>query len=214
MKGTTMTKLLYVNSSPRRENSHSIKIADAYVAQRLKNDPSLDVTILDLWSENLPEFNGDKAAAKMTFFGVGEMDTGLQTAWDEIVAITNQFIEADEYVFSVPMWNGGIPYKLKQYLDIITQPGLLFGFSPEDGYSGLLQNKKAVAFYTAGVYAPKADAKYGQDFQSTYLNWWFDLVGIEDVQTNRFQPSLMTADFVADETAAIKRSQLLADAAL
>jgi FMN-dependent NADH-azoreductase len=207
-----MTKLLYVNGSPRAQNSGSARIADAYVAQRLADEPSLHVDRLDLWKMPLPEFDGDKAAAKMTFFGVGELDTALKSAWDEIVAITQQFIDADEYVFSVPMWNGGIPYKLKQYIDIITQPGLLFGFTPEDGYMGLLENKHAIACYTSGVYAPWTDPKYGQDFQSTYLDWWFDLVGIENVSTLRFQPSLVTADPVGDEAKVIAQAKTVAKA--
>jgi len=28
------------------------------------------------------------------------------------------------------MWNFGIPYKLKQWFDLIVQPGLTFGFDP------------------------------------------------------------------------------------
>ncbi|MEP3244942.1 MAG: NAD(P)H-dependent oxidoreductase [Sneathiella sp.] len=205
-----MTHLLYITGSPRSEGSHSLKISDAYVHQRIKDDPALDVIRLDLWDGRLPEFDGDKAAAKMTFFGMGNMDKDLQSAWDEITAITEQFTQADEYVFSVPMWNGGIPYKLKQYIDIITQPGLLFGFTPEDGYSGLLKNKRATACYTSGVYAPGSAAKYGPDFQSTYLDWWFDLVGIEDVSALRFQPTLMTTDAISDQAKAEEKARDLA----
>jgi FMN-dependent NADH-azoreductase len=29
---------------------------------------------------------------------------------------------ADAYLFSVPMWNAGVPYVLKQWIDIITEP--------------------------------------------------------------------------------------------
>ncbi len=205
-----MSKLLHIIASPRDEQSHSNSLAKAFVTARKEADPSLEVEVLHLWQANLPEFDGDKAAAKMTFFGVGEMDATRKTAWDQVVEITNQFIEADEYVFAVPMWNGGIPYKLKQYIDIITQPGLLFGFEPEKGYFGLLNNKKATAFYTAGVYAPGADAKYGADFQSTYLDWWFKTVGITNVDTVRFQPSLLTGDPVGDQQAAIERAMTLA----
>ena len=32
------------------------------------------------------------------------------------------------------MWNFGIPYKLKQWIDVITQPGLAFRFDPAQGY--------------------------------------------------------------------------------
>ena len=189
-----MTKLLHIAASPRGEASQSNKLAEAYVAARQAADPRLEVDRLDLWRADLPEFDGDKAAAKMTFFGVGAMDDQRRSAWDQVVEIANRFSAADHYVFSVPMWNGGVPYKLKQYIDIITQPGLLFGFDPNDGYSGLLRNKRASVFYTAGVFAPGVDPKYGEDFHSSYLNWWLGMIGVTEVESVRFQPSLVSPD--------------------
>lgn len=205
-----MTKILHVIASPRGDASQSTTLADAYLAERKAMSPEVEIDVLDLWRTDLPEFDGDKAAAKMTFFGVGEMDTSRQTAWDQIVAITERFTAADEYVLSVPMWNCGIPYKLKQYIDIITQPGLLFGFDPEAGYSGLLENKVARVFYSAGVYAPGAPAKYGEDFHSTYLTWWLNFIGVSEIRDARFQPSLLTADPAGDQKAAVQRSAELA----
>jgi len=205
-----MTRLLHIIASPRDEASHSNTLAKAYLETRRQVDPGVTVDTIHLWQANLPEFDGDKAAAKMTFFGVGSMDDTRQSAWDQIVDITDRFRHADEYVFAVPMWNGGVPYKLKQYIDLITQPGLLFGFDPERGYFGLLENKRATVFYTAGVFAPGVEAKYGEDFHSTYLNWWLKTIGVEDIDAVRLQPSLLTADPVGDQAAAVKRAENLA----
>ncbi|MCZ4255496.1 NAD(P)H-dependent oxidoreductase [Sulfitobacter sp. G21635-S1] len=201
-----MTQILYITASPRGEMSQSGKLAEAYLAARQSAQPDVTIDRLDLWRADLPEFDGDKAAAKMTFFGVGDMDGPRQSAWDQVVAVTNRFTQADEYVLSVPMWNGGIPYKLKQYIDIITQPGLLFGFDPEAGYSGLLSGKSARVFYTSGVYAPGAPAKYGTDHHSTYLDWWLDFIGVTEIETVRFQPSLLTADPDGDQLQALERA--------
>jgi len=205
-----MTKLLHIIASPRDEDSHSNALAKAYIESRKSIDPSLEVETLHLWKANLPEFDGEKAAAKMTFFGEGEMDAKRKSAWDQVVAITEQFTSADEYAFAVPMWNGGVPYKLKQYIDIITQPGLTFGFDPEHGYFGLLENKKAAVFYTAGVFAPGADAKYGADYHSTYLTWWLNTIGIQDIDNVRLQPSLLTPTPEDDQSAAVDRAITLA----
>lgn len=201
-----MTNILYIAASPRGAMSQSGKLAEAYLKARQAARPDITIDRLDLWNAELPEFDGDKAAAKMTFFGVGDMDAPRQSAWDQVVAITRRFTAADEYVLSVPMWNGGVPYKLKQYIDIITQPGLLFGFDPENGYSGLLNGKSARVFYTSGVYAPGAAAKYGADYHSTYLDWWLNFVGVTQVETVRFQPSLLTADPEGDQMRALERA--------
>ena len=34
-----------------------------------------------------------------------------------------------------------MPYILKQFIDVISQPGMIFRFDPETGYTGLLENK-------------------------------------------------------------------------
>ncbi|WP_172327463.1 FMN-dependent NADH-azoreductase [Mangrovicoccus sp. HB161399] len=201
-----MTTILHIAASPRGAASQSAKLAETYLDARRAAEPGVGIDRLDLWQAELPEFDGDKAAAKMTFFGQGEMDGPRRSAWDQITAIAGRFIEADEYVLSVPMWNGGIPYKLKQYIDIITQPGLLFGFDPENGYRGLLEGRTARVFYTAGVYSPGAPARYGADHHSTYLGWWLDFIGVAQVETVRLQPSLMTADPAGDQARALARA--------
>ena len=193
-----MTKLLHVIASPRKAESKSVAVAVARIQTLRHAHPDLKVDTLDLWREQLPEFDGDKAAAKMTFFGVGELEGEKKTAWDEIVQVTQRFINADYYLFSVPMWNGGIPYRLKLYIDIVTQPGLLFGFDPATGYQGLLKNKTATVVYTSGVYTPGIPPAFGLDFQSTYLNWWLNFIGVSDIESIRFQPTLLTADPAKD----------------
>ena len=202
-----MTNLLHIIASPRDVDSKSNALALAYIEAQRRADPDLTVDTLDLWREPLPEFDGDRAAAKMTFFGVGELDGNRKTAWDEIVRITQRFIDADHYVLGVPMWNGGIPYRLKLYIDILTQPGLLFGFDPAKGYSGLLKDKKATVFYTSGVFAQGVPAAFGLDFQSNYLKWWLNFIGVSEVETIRFQPTLLSPDPAKDFEDALRQAR-------
>lgn len=205
-----MTTILHIIASPRGDDSQSSRLAETYLTAEKTSNADVAIDVLDLWKENLPEFDGDKTAAKMTVFGSGELDGAQQTEWDEIVAITERFMTADIYVLSVPMWNCGIPYKLKQYIDVITQPGLLFGFDPINGYSGLLQNKKAHVFYTSGVYAPHGPQHYGVDFHATYLSWWLNFIGIQEIEDVRLPPPLLAADPDSDLKAAVFKSVSLA----
>jgi FMN-dependent NADH-azoreductase len=108
------------------------------------------------------------------------------------------------------MWNAGVPYVLKQWIDIITQPGWVFGFTPTDGYHGLLTGKKAVTVYTSGVYSPGAPPAFGSDFHSTFFNDWLRFAGITDVTELRFQPTMLTATPEADRAAAHANATLAA----
>jgi FMN-dependent NADH-azoreductase len=194
-----MTKLLYIKASPRDTASRSVAVADAYLAALAAKTPGLEIDILDPWTAGLPEFDGNRANAKLTVFGGGANEGEQATRWDEIVGIAQRFIAADHYLFAIPMWNGGIPYKLKHYIDVIHQPGLTFGFDPEKGYFGLLSGKKATLVYTSGAFSQAFPSPaFGVDHQSTYMATWLHQVGVTDITEIRYQPTILTADSDGD----------------
>ena len=206
-----MKKLLYVKGSPRTEKSVSIKLADEYVAGYKEKYPGATIDVIDLWQANLPEFDGDSAAAKVSFFGEPAMNGRQQTVYEELVTIFNRFNSADDYLFAVPMWNFGVPYKLKQYIDLLSMPGTLFGFEPSKGYIGLLKGKRATAVYTAAIYMSGLSKSYGTDHASTYLTDWLNFAGIDDVTNVWFYGSKMRGE--AETKAAFKKAQSEARAA-
>jgi FMN-dependent NADH-azoreductase len=205
-----MRKLLYVNSSPRRERSESRAIADAYLQAYLRRAPDVEMELLDLWTEPLPVFAGKGVAAKMSVFA-GQTPAGEEgDAWAEVRAVFDRFDAADEYLFTVPMWNHGVPWVLKHLIDTISQPGMVFGFDPEAGYSGLLEGKRAVVVYTSAVYYEGAPLPFGQDFHRTYFNDWLRWAGIDHVSEIRFQPTLVTADADGARRTALAEARALA----
>lgn len=189
-----MSKLLFIKASPRKSSSKSITIAEEFLSGFQESQMDLKIDTLDLWDEHLPPFDGDKAAAKMKVITQQSLDDVEKTSWNEVLTIIARFKAADYYLFAVPMWNGGIPYRLKQYVDIIHQPGELWSLDPVKGYEGLLKGKKAIIVYTSGAYAPGVSAEFGDDFQSTYLRSWLNQAGILDLQEIRYQPTLLTSD--------------------
>jgi FMN-dependent NADH-azoreductase len=208
-----MTKLLFIQASPRSTESKSLQIARVYLEALRAETPDVEVDTLDLWEADLPAFDGDKAAAKLNVILGKDHDAIQKSAWDQIVGIANRFISADRYLFAVPMWNGGVPYRLKQYIDIIHQPGLLFGLKPETGYFGLLQNKRATLVLTSGVFAPNSPSPaFGVDHHSTYLCAWLNEAGISAIDELRFQPTLLTNDPAGDLERAKKDAVRLARA--
>ncbi len=206
-----MSKVLYIKASPRGADSKSAIVADAYLAALRARAPGITVDTLDLAVERIPEFDGDKVAAKMAIITGQAHDGRQKTAWDEIVAAANRFIAADRYLIAVPMWNGGIPYKLKQYIDAIHQPGLLWGLDPAKGYFGLLQNKKATLALTSGAFSQLAPSPaFGTDHHSTYLKAWLNQAGISDIDEIRYQPTLLSPDPEAGLRAAVAAAKALA----
>jgi FMN-dependent NADH-azoreductase len=205
----TARKLLYVNASPRGERSESRAIADEFLAAYRERQPALDVDRLDLWTEPLPVYGGRGVAAKMAVFG-GQEPTGEDgRAWEQVKAVFDRVAAADDYLFTVPMWNHGVPWVLKHLIDTISQPGMIFGFDPQAGYTGLLEGKRAMVVYTSAVYYEGAPPAFGIDFHRAYFNDWLRWAGIDDVSEVRFQPNLVTADAQPGRQAARARAREL-----
>jgi FMN-dependent NADH-azoreductase len=193
-----VNRLLHINASPRGEASASLTLASAFLAAYRDRARSVEIDALSLFEDPLPEFGTAASAAKIAAFSGQTPEGEAALAWERARSVFDRFASADAYLFNVPMWNAGVPYVLKQWIDIVTQPGWAFGFHPTDGYTGLLSGKKAVVIYTSGVYAPGVPISFGADFHSTFFNDWLRFVGITDVTEVRFAANAMTATYEDD----------------
>jgi len=185
-----MAKLLHIEASPRGERSASINVAKHFIESYRAAHPGDTVETLNLWRADLPEFDGATIDAKYAVMH-GQKHTPEQLqAWQTVTKIADHFKSADKYLFSLPMWNFGIPYKLKQFIDVLVQPGLAFSFSPDTGYKGLITGKPAVAVYArGGAYGPGTGME-AYDSQSTYLKQVLGFIGFTDIKDIFVEPTL------------------------
>jgi FMN-dependent NADH-azoreductase len=181
-----------VTASPRDGVSHSVSIAEAFVEAL---GSGVHVDRVDAF--NLQPFGARHADAKMAVIAGKPVPSHALTEWAQVQELGERVRAADTLVFAVPMWNGGIPWALKLFVDIVTQPGIAFRFDPASGYHGLLSGRRAVCVYASRVFAPGMPPAFGSDYQSTYLRWWLRFCGIRDVHEFRLQPTYPTADFDA-----------------
>ena len=189
-----MTTLLHISSSPRGEESESLAIARTFLDAFRAANPAAEIDEWDLWDGALPAFGTDGAGAKMNVFASQTPTGARQLAWQSARAAFDRFAAADLYLFSIPMWNHGIPYITKQLIDVISQPGTVFSFDAVEGYTGLVTGKAAVAIYTSAVYGAGRDSGFGNDFQAPYFEDWLRWSGIEDISAIEFRPNLATAN--------------------
>jgi FMN-dependent NADH-azoreductase len=189
-----MSKLLHLSASPRGTASESLAIAATFVETFSDVRPDIAVEHWDLWDGTLPPFGAAAAGAKMSIFAGQEPAGERAAAWVAVHRTFERFAAADYYLFSVPMWNHGVPYILKQFIDVVSQPGLVFGFDGNTGYTGLVTGKKAVVVYTSSVYGDDRGPQFGVDFQAPYFNDWLRWAGITDVTQLTFRPNLAVDD--------------------
>jgi FMN-dependent NADH-azoreductase len=88
------------------------------------------------------------------------------------------------------MWNFNIPYRLKQYIDVIAQPGLTFKVEAGKGYVGLVTGKPLMLVLARGGSYGPGDPTQSYDFQETYLRGIFGFIGFTDIRSVRIQGTL------------------------
>ncbi len=185
-----MSKILYLQASPRAGQSLSIAVADAFLDAYRRHHPADTVTVLNLFREELPPFDGAVLAAKYAVLNGKPHTPDQAAAWKAIERIASEFAGHDKFVLAAAMWNFSIPYRLKHYLDLIVQPGLTFRFSPESGYSGLVTGKPAfLALARGGEYPPGGPAA-AFDFQRPYLQTILGFIGFTEIHTVTVEPTL------------------------
>lgn len=185
-----MATVLYIQASPMNERSYSTRCADAFIEAYRKTHPGDTVKTLKLFDARIPMFDLAAASAKYKIIHGKEHTAEDKKIWDKVVATIEEFKAADKYVIAVPMWNFSIPWRLKQYIDVIVQPGLAFSVDASGNYTGLIQNKKAFICYATGGKYPEGTPGEAYDMQKRYIKLILGFVGITDVKSIAVEPTL------------------------
>ena len=186
-----MSKLLYIEASPLKSRSHTIAVSQAFLDAYRVVHPRDEIERLDLWQVALPPFDAQTIEAKFAVLRRNDFTSEQLDQWEAVRRVSRHFNAADKYVFSVPMWNFGVPYVLKHYIDVVTLPGENWTWSKQAGYGTLLSGKRAL-----GIYA-SANPHESDDFQKPLMRRWLRFIGIEDIHEITLAPTLSDPGAVA-----------------
>lgn len=184
-----MSKLLYIESAPLKSRSHTVAVYRAFEQAYRAAHPSDEIETLDLWQASLPPFDALTIEAKFAVLRRNEFSSEQFERWQAVRNVARHFNAADKYVFGVPMWNFGVPYVLKHYIDVVTLPGENWTWSPTAGYGTLLSGKKALAIYASANLHAEAGTD-ADDFQKPFMRRWLRFVGVDNVQEITVAPTL------------------------
>jgi FMN-dependent NADH-azoreductase len=174
-----LPKLFHLRASPRPDSASGAG-ADAFVDRFNQTHPGWDIDTLDLWRESLPDFQGAALEAKYARQAGRTFNDRERDAFAVIERMVVRLAVADRVLISTPMWNFGIPYKLKQYIDLIVQPGLTFSFDPNRGYSPLLQNRPTLVILASGGDFVTGMNRGRTDMATPYLRDVLRFIGLSD----------------------------------
>ena len=192
-----MPKLLHLACSPRAD-SESAAGARVFLDQFRRVRPDWDIDLMDLWRDHLPEFTGEILDAKYARLNGKAFTDAQRDGFAEAERIAIRLSLADRVLISTPMWNFSIPYKLKQWLDVIIQPGLTFRFDPAQGYLPLLKDRPTLVILASGGDFATGMNRGRVDMATPYLREALRFVGISNVRFVPLGPTTGPAEPIRD----------------
>ena len=108
-----MASLLHVKATAR-EDSYSLKAAEAFLESYTEAHPADEIVTVDLAADDIPEFGPSASRGKYLILSGQTPDEQSGDAWKAVESTIEKFKKADKVVIAAPMWNIGIPYRLKQ----------------------------------------------------------------------------------------------------
>jgi len=189
-----MSVLLHLDSSPMGEQSISRQVTREFAGLWRKAHPRGAVIYRDVTSIRIPVVDAEWVAANYT--PVEARTLRQQDILALSTELTQELLDADEYVLGVPLHNWGPAASFKLWADQIVHFGRTMKIT-ERGLKGALDQKRLTIFMTAG-------RRYGFSFESrsrNHLEPWlrtlFENLGIRDMRM-----------IFIDGTAAIRRGKV------
>lgn len=180
-----MKKVLYITANPKsEEQAFSLNAGREFIDLYKQNNPNDEVVELSLYDIEIPLIDSDVLngwGKLQSGKGFNELTDNEKTKVSNINKFTEQFIEADKYVFVTPLWNLSVPPKMKSYIDTIVIARKTFKYT-EKGPIGILKGKKAVHIQASGgIFSegPATDMEFGNRYIKSILSY----IGIDSIES-------------------------------
>ena len=191
-----MTKLLYIEASPRRGDSYSSQVAEEFLDAYQKANPDHEIERMPLFDMDLPAFAAEGANQKMAnIMNVMTGGDGIEVTgeWAGVMAEIDRLKSADKVLLSSAMWNFSIPYRLKHWLDLVVQVGATVLVNKQFEYIGQITGVPLQMVLASGspyeMRFPLESDGTKIDFQRAYLDHIFRFLGFTDLRLIKVQPT-------------------------
>ncbi|MEW6272774.1 MAG: NAD(P)H-dependent oxidoreductase [Thermodesulfobacteriota bacterium] len=180
-----MTTLLVIDSSARRERSHTRRLTRLFAERWRALRPRDQIVHRDLGAAPPPPVDADWVAAAYT--PQEQRTERMRRSLATSDALLDELERSDVVVLGAPMYNFGMPAQLKAWVDQVVRVGRTFSFdpaSPAEPYRPLLRGKTVVLVTSRG------DRGFGPGGPLAHMNHLdrhvetvFRFIGVERVET-------------------------------
>lgn len=170
-----MSRLLVIDTSPRREASISRQLSRRFVADWRAAHPQGQVVVRDLADTALP--HADAPWLQACFTPPEQQSPAMEQVLRQSDELVAELLGADHLVIATPVYNYNVPSALKAWIDHIVRKGRTLGFAGE----GLVTGKKATVLIASGGVYTEGSPLRDRDIAAQYLRLILNVIGISDV---------------------------------
>ena len=193
-----MKKLLRIDTSTRKNDSHSRDLANRYEAHYKNIHSNTKVCYRDLSQSDIPHISQNFIEAMFT--PTADRNQTMQNMLQLSEILIGEIKDAETILLSVPMYNFSIPSSLKAYIDHISRVGETFAMD-ENGFTGLVTGKKLVICVAYGAVFNEMKQ---MDFVEPYLKSLFRFLGFTDIEYYTIEgTSMLSPEALEEKKAAL-----------
>ena len=201
-------KVMHVDASAKRERSNSRALSQYFIERLRQEGVDVELDYLDVTVDTPAHVT--EAFAIATYTPADERTPEMKATLAASDELCRRLIEADAFVFAMPMYNWSIPSAFKAFVDNIIRTNLTYVFTEDGRIEGLLARQKTLFITTRGTDLRPGSPYASMDALTPALKAAFGFIGVAHPTFVDAQP-LQFSDQVS-RTEALKRAHAELDA--
>lgn len=169
-------KIMHVNASAKRERSNSRALSQFFIERLRHEGVDVELDYLDV-TVNTPA-HVTEAFAIATYTAPDERTPEMKATLAASDELCRRLMEADAFVFAMPMYNWSMPSAFKAFVDNIIRTNLTYKFTEDGRIEGLLARQKALFITSRGVDLRPGSPYASMDALTPALKAAFGFIGV------------------------------------
>jgi FMN-dependent NADH-azoreductase len=179
-------KIFHVDSSAKRERSNSRALSRQFIENLRSEGVDVEVDYLDVTVDTPAHVT--EAFAIATYHAEHERTDAMRATLAPSDALCKRMLEADAFVFAMPMYNWSMPSAFKAFIDNITRTNITYKFTEDGNIVGVLNRQKVLFITTRGADLRPGSPYSSMDALTPALKAAFGFVGVQNPQFVDAQP--------------------------
>jgi FMN-dependent NADH-azoreductase len=168
-------KLLHVDASAKREWSNSRALSRHFIDLLKQQIPALEVDYLDVAADTPAHVS--EAFTVATYTPAADRTPAMKQTLEASDALCKRVLDADAFVFAMPMYNFSMPSVFKAFIDNIVRTNLTYTIGDDGSYVGQMADK-VLFITTRGADLRPGKPLGGMDALTPALRAAFGFLGV------------------------------------